>query len=73
MGFTIEDKALLINQLISDFSRGRQPIKRLYDQAKKNVSIKQKIGLFSFWSLDTLPPDLCSCIATHFVDIWGDV
>jgi hypothetical protein len=49
MGFTIEDKALLINQLIRDFSRGRQPIKRLYDQAKKNVSIKQKIGLFSFW------------------------
>jgi hypothetical protein len=48
MGFTIEDKALLINQLKRDFSRGRQPIKRLYDQAKKNVSIKQKIGLFSF-------------------------
>jgi hypothetical protein len=51
MGFTIEDKALLINQLIRDFSRGRQPIKRLYDQAKKNVSIKQKIStldLFSF-------------------------
>jgi hypothetical protein len=50
MGFTIEDKALLINQLIRDFSRGRQPIKRLYDQAKKNVSIKQKIEFIFFLS-----------------------
>jgi hypothetical protein len=46
MGFTIEDKTLIINR----FLRDRQPVKRLciastyvYDQAKKDVSIKQKM------------------------------
>jgi hypothetical protein len=47
MIFTIDDKRLIIN-----FSRGRQPIKRLciastytyvYDEAKRDVSIKQKM------------------------------
>jgi hypothetical protein len=29
ISFAIEDKPLIINKLIIDFSRGRQPIKRL--------------------------------------------
>jgi hypothetical protein len=47
----ILDNYILINYLIIDFSRGRQPIKTtvyskytyVYDQAKRDVWIKQKM------------------------------